>query len=94
MTFEEFKSTLPESVTSDMEKLLAVCKAADVNVPLENRFYIKTHTPKKSAYNPEPQPTEYVVIPHPLGGRDFWVRKQDFSALLDGANTFRDTLGS
>lgn len=92
MTFEEFKKSLPEDVTTDMEKLLAVCKAAGVEVPLENRFYVKTHTPKKSRNNPEPEPTEYVVIPHPLGGRDFWVRKQDFSSLLDSANTFRNTL--
>jgi len=93
MTFEEFKATLPESVTSDMERLLAVCKAAEIEVPLSERFYIKTHTPKKSKNNPEPEPTEYVVIPHPLGGRDFWVRKQDFPALLEGANSFKSKLG-
>ncbi len=94
MTFEKFKSELPESITGDTEKLLAVCKAADVEVPLGDRFYVKIHTPKKSKNNPNPQLTEYIVIPHPLGGRDFWVRKQDFSALLDSANNFRDTLGS
>ena len=92
MTFEEFKASLPEDVVSDKERLLAVCKAAEIAVPLSERFYIKTHTPKKSKNNPEPGPIEYVVVPHPLGGRDFWVRKEDFGALIDGANQFRDKL--
>jgi len=93
MTFEEFKKNLPVDVTTDTEKLLAVCKAAGVDVPLVDRFYVRTHTPKKSRNNPEPTPTEYVVIPHPLGGRDFWVRKEDFPSLLEGANSFRERLG-
>lgn len=93
MTFEEFKAKLPEDVTGDTEKLLSVCKAAGVDVPFDDRFHVKVHTPKKSRNNPDPQPTEYVVMPHPLGGRDFWVRKEDFAMLLDSANVFRQKLG-
>jgi len=93
MNFEDFKANLPENVINDKEQLLAVCKAAKIDVPLEERFYIKIHTPKKSQNNPDPKPTEYVVVPHPLGGRDFWVRKEDFSALMDSAINFRTKLG-
>jgi len=93
MTFDEFKASLPEAIVNDKERLLGVCKAANIEVPLDERFYVKTHTPKVSKRNPEPEATEYVVIPHPLGGRDFWVRKADFASLIAGANTFKDKLG-
>jgi len=93
MTFEEFRANLPENVTNDKEQLLAVCKAAGIDVPLDDRWYVKLHTPKKSRNNPDPKETEFVVIPHPLGGRDFWVRKVDFPALMDSAASFRSKLG-
>ena len=92
MKYEDFKNSLPADVVNDKEKFLAVCKAAKVEVPIDERFYVKVHTPNKSRNHPNPKPTEYVVIPHPLGGRDFWVRKKDFGALLDGANKFKDEL--
>lgn len=92
LSYRDFCATLPESVTSDQERLLSVCKAAKVEVPLEDRFYVKNHTPKKSRFNADPQPTDYVVIPHPKGGRDFWVEKSDFPALIAAASTFSGTL--
>jgi len=91
-TYDEFRATLPESVTSDTERLLNVCKAAKVDVPLAEQFYVKNHTPKKGRNHPNPEPIDYVVIPHTKGGRPFWVECSDWPALLKAANAFGETL--
>lgn len=93
MKFEEFKATLPDEVVSDREKLLRVCKAAGVDVPLSERFYLKKYTPRGNRHNPTPAETEFVVIPHPLSRRELWVRKEDFAKLLESAQEFKQKLG-
>lgn len=93
-SYEEFCQSLPESVRQDKEQLLRVCAAANVEVPLEERFYTKVHTPKKSRINPEPEPTNFVVVPNPRGGRrDLWVRHEDFADLLQAGIEFGTRAG-
>jgi len=95
MDFETFCATLPAEITDDRQCLLDVCKAAKVDVPLSKRFYVRNHTPRKSSFNPDPQPTDYVVIPHPRGDskRELWVEKSDFPNLLKAAADFSESLG-
>lgn len=91
--YEELCQTTPENIRKDPERFLKMCRAAEVKVPLFDRFFVKNHTPRKSPRNPDPQPTDYVVIPHPKGGRDLWVDKNDFPALLQAANQFGESIG-
>ena len=93
MTFDDFKKTLPNEVVDDREKLLRVCKAAGVDVPLSERFYLKRYTPRGNRHNPNPAETEFVVIPHPLSRRELWVRREDFAKFLDSAQEFKQKLG-
>jgi len=86
--YADFKASLPEAVRSDKRQLLAVARAAGVEVPLEERFYLTTHTPKRTRDGSEPAPTEYVAIPNPVGGRDFWVRKSEFGNLVNALINF------
>lgn len=91
ITYEEFCATLPEAIRNDRAQLLNVCQAAKVEVPLSERFYVRNHTPKSSPRNPNPQPTDYVVVPNPRPSResrDLWVRKAEFANFLQAGIEF------
>lgn len=93
MTYDELCEGLPENIRNNQEMLLGICKQAKVDVPMESRFYQKNHTPKANKNNPEPTEVEYIVVPSPQGGRDFWVRKEDFADLITGAIVFGEAEG-
>lgn len=94
LTYEEFRATLPESIRSNHEQVLAICREAKVEVPLSERFYVKNHTPQQSKANPDPKPTDFVVVPNPRGGRrDLWVRKEDFPSFLSAGLEFGTKAG-
>ena len=94
LSYEEFCKSLPADVVQDKERLLKTCDAAGIEVPLEERFYTKNHTPRKTRNNPEPEPTNYVVCPNPRGGRrDLWVREEDFGQFLEAGIKFGSRAG-
>lgn len=78
VSYEEFCSKLPEDIRSNQQKLLSVCRAADVDVPLLERFYSKQHTPKPSRFEQNPTETTFVVVPG-KGRHNLWVRNQDYA---------------
>lgn len=90
MTFEQLRETVGDE---DHERLLSVAKAAGVEIPLDQRFYIKNHTPRKTKNNPEPTETEYVVLPSPSSSRELWVQRGDFNEFLQAAQSFKERLG-
>jgi len=92
-TFSELVASLPESVRADKRQVLAVARAAGVEVPYSERFYLTTHTPQRSARNPNPAPTEYLAIPSPNSGRDFWVQKSEVIKLIEGLTAFAQSNG-
>ncbi len=92
-TFSDLVASLPDSVRADRRKVLAVAKAAGVEVPYEERFYLTTHTPQKSSSNPTPQPTKYLAIPSPTGNRDFWVQSSEVGKLIEGLTAFAEREG-
>ncbi len=92
-TFEQFKASLPENVRSDRRQLLAVAKAAGVEVPYEERFYMVTHTPSKTKNNDNPQPTEYVSVPSPTSSKDLWIQRSEFNKFLSTLQAFGEREG-
>ena len=92
-TFETFVSSLPESVRADRRQVLAVCRAAQVEVPYKERFYLTTHVPQRSRNNPNPSPVEYLAIPSPTSGKDFWVQKAEVGTLLQALTSFAQREG-
>ena len=92
-TFDQFKASLPENVRSDQRQLLAVAKAAGVEVPYSERFYVVTHTPRKTKSNENPQPTEYVAVPSPTSSKDLWVQKSEFQKFLGALTAFGEREG-
>jgi hypothetical protein len=86
MTFQQLKERLGPSVTR--EELLKTAKTLSVQVPLRERIYTKTHRPKGSEAD-----IDFVVVPNPVGGRDLWVRKSEFPALLADLNAFAQDIG-
>ena len=92
-TFEQFKASLPENIRSDRRQLLAVAKAAGVEVPYSERFYTLTHTPRKTKSNENPQPTEYVSVPSPTSSKDLWVQKSELAKFLNNLQEFVEREG-
>jgi len=78
ISFDEFRNRLPEDVRNDIQRLLNVCRAANIDVPLEERFYTKRHTPKVSDFNPDPSEAEFVVVPSTRGKHNLWIRKEHY----------------
>ena len=92
-TFEQFKASLPENIRSDRRQLLAVAKAAGVDVPYGERFYTLVHTPRKTKSNENPQPTEYVAVPSPTSSKDLWVQRSEFNKFLSTLTAFGEREG-
>lgn len=92
-TFDQFKASLPENIRSDRRQLLAVAKAAGVEVPYSERFYTLIHTPRKTKNNENPQPTEYVSVPSPTSSKDLWIQKSEFNKFLASLQAFGESEG-
>jgi hypothetical protein len=81
ISYEEFCSKLPEDIRTDQQRLMNVCRAANVDVPLLERFYTKQHTPKPNRFEQNPTETSFVVVPG-KGRHNLWVRNQDYAEFV------------
>lgn len=86
MTFGQLRERLGPSVSQ--EELVRTADTLKVTVPLSERVYVKRHRPKNSDSD-----IDFVVVPNPVGGRDLWVRKSEFPALLASLNAFAEATG-